>query len=752
MIARLLLIVAVVASHYAGHPLAEALRDLQTRGLRLIYSDDVVLPSMIVRQEPRSTTPRAILDELLAEHRLHATDGPRGSLLIVRDERPAETEKKQTPPRMPVALAEIVVTPSRFELLSSQPEQRQFLGREEVRAIPHLSDDLFRAIGRIPGTTAHDTTARFNIRGGADDEVLAIIDGAEVYDPYHLRDLFRAFSTIDAEAIGSVDVLTGGFPAEYGGRMSGVIDISTLTADGRHSEVGISLLNTRAMSSGAFDAGRGQWLVTFRRGYLREMLKLIDVNNQLDPHYYDLLGKVQWTLGDAAVASLHALASRDLIKTVDAFDANARAKYDDTYLWLNLRGSPREHWFAQSVLSYGAFGRSRRGDFVGDDQGELGALDDHRGADFVALKNDASFHATERNLLKGGITLRRLHAHYDYTSSATILYAPFRLGRPPSRTDRSAHVRVSSTEVAAYAADRFRLGDNVVAELGARAESETHTPDGAHFSPRVNVSWFAGERTVVRAAWGRFYQPEAIYELPVEDGVTRFEGAERSEHRVLGIEQRFGGGWSARAELYDKSFSNLRPRFENLFNRLVIFPELHADRVRIAPERASAHGAEILLRRDNGGPVSGWISYAHATVEDRLGGADVPRSWDQRDSVTFSVNYRRERWNFNVAGTWHSGWPTTPVVARVENGRIVSDLGPLNSTRLPTYRRVDFRASRHAGSLGVFLELFNVLNFTNAHRVSSFTFDVQPDGTVRTTAASEAIFGVVPSFGVTWRF
>ena len=268
----------------------------------------------------------------------------------------------------------------------------------------------------------------------------------------------------------------------------------------------------------------------------------------------------------------------------------------------------------------------------------------------------------------------------------------------------------------------------------------------------MNVSRFAGERTVVRAAWGRFSQPEAIYELPVEDGVTRFEDAQRAEHRVLGIEQRFGAAWTARAEVYDKSFSHLRPRFENLYDRLVIFPELHADRVRIAPESASARGLEILVRGDGGGPISGWISYARSAVRDRLDGVDVPRSWDQRDSVSFSVNCRRKRWNFNVAGTWHTGWPTTPIVARLENGRIVSDLGPLNSDRLPTYRRVDFRVSRDSGSFGLFLDLFNVLNFSNAHRVQSFTFDVQPDGTVRTTANTEAIFGVVPSFGATWRF
>src|SRR5258708_6853361 len=81
----LLAISASASSRYTGRPLAEALRDLETKGLRLIYSNDVVRPEMIVGSDPRSTDPRRILDELLREHHLHATNGPRGSIVIVRD-------------------------------------------------------------------------------------------------------------------------------------------------------------------------------------------------------------------------------------------------------------------------------------------------------------------------------------------------------------------------------------------------------------------------------------------------------------------------------------------------------------------------------------------------------------------------------------------------------------------------------------------------------------------------------------------
>ncbi|HKR66011.1 MAG TPA: hypothetical protein VJZ00_19925, partial [Thermoanaerobaculia bacterium] len=157
--------VAAQQPRYAGQPLANALRDLQARGLRLIYSDDVVRADMIVKREPRAKEPRRILDELLREHHLRAKNGPGDSLLIVREETKRESppapKAAPPPPQMPVTLAEIVVTPSRFTILSEEPESRQFLSREEVRRLPHFSDDLYRAIGRVPGVAASDVSARF---------------------------------------------------------------------------------------------------------------------------------------------------------------------------------------------------------------------------------------------------------------------------------------------------------------------------------------------------------------------------------------------------------------------------------------------------------------------------------------------------------------------------------------------------------------------------------------------------------------
>jgi hypothetical protein len=313
------------------------------------------------------------------------------------------------------------------------------------------------------------------------------------------------------------------------------------------------------------------------------------------------------------------------------------------------------------------------------------------------------------------------------------------------------HITPSGNELAAYLSDRVRLGKHVVMEIGARAASESYTPDGVNVDPRVNVLWTAGAGTSLRAAWGYFHQPHSIHELEVEDGVTSFHRSQRSEHRVFGIEHDFGAA-QARIELYDKQLTHLRPRYENLYDRLVFFPELRADRIRIVPERGRARGMEILLRHEGTGPLSGWISYTRASVTDRIDGRNVPRAWDQRDAVGFSVNYRLgARWNFNVAGNYHSGTPTTPVIAQLENGVLTSAPALFHSDLLSPYHRVDSRVSHTRGRFTVFVEIFNVLNHSNVTRVDRFDYLVTADG-VETLARTESVLGVVPSFGATWRF
>src|SRR6185436_20806290 len=210
---------------------------------------------------------------------------------------------------------------------------------------------------------------------------------------------------------------------------------------------------------------------------------------------------------------------------------------------------------------------------------------------------------------------------------------------------------------------------------------------------------------------------------------------------------------TARVELYDKVLSDPHPRFENLYDRIIVFPELRADRTRVVPERSSARGVEVLLRHESQGPLSGWINFTHASVSDEIGGRGVPRAWDQRNAATFSVNYKiGEHWNFNLAGTWHTGWPMTPLVVTLDGTQLQSELGPLRSARLRAYRRADIRVSHRlvtsGGAFTFFVDIFNALNVSNVSSVNGFFVDQQSDGTLATRPIEDPVVGVIPSFGI----
>jgi outer membrane receptor protein involved in Fe transport len=337
-----------------------------------------------------------------------------------------------------------------------------------------------------------------------------------------------------------------------------------------------------------------------------------------------------------------------------------------------------------------------------------------------------------RQLFKWGLDAKQLEADYDYAST------------PAVSTDALAPVAVTASpqglDLALYASDRVHVSDKLSLELGLRWELHTYADVEGMVSPRVNAAYAAGPKTTLRLGWGHFYQPQGIHELQVEDGVDRFSGAELAEHRLLSLEHEFGRGVLLQANAYQKQMSNLRPRFENLFDPFGFFPEGDVDRVKIAPAAARAEGLELMLRRPLAQRLAWWAGYTLSRAEDEVEGVWVARNWDQRHALSTGVQWRAGRgWDFTVAGLYHSGTPTTPVSAEMrtlEDGstEIVPLLGPRNSQRLPAYQRFDVRIGRivplgHA-ELRAYLTVTNLFDRQNSCCVSDFDYAPSPDGTV----------------------
>lgn len=731
----LLSLTGTAAADWLGRPLAEALRELQSQGLRIVFTSQLVRPEMRVEAEPVSGDPRRILDEILAPHGLRAEERVGGTLVVVRapEQPPSPVEEEPAPLPMPYIYDEIVVRSSELSLLDEEPVAPLSISRGEIESLPHLAGDLFRAVSLLPGTAANDITAQFHIHGGRRDEVLILLDGQELYEAYHLQEFDRAVSVVEAGSLAGASLSTGAFPAVHGDRMSGVFDMTTAVPSGpRQTRLSVSLVTALVASGGSFD--EGSWLASARRGSIDLASRFL---GHEDPAFWDLFGKVAY--GGLRAHLLHAGDAMDFQETDGGDQKHFDTDYDTTYLWLTHQATLGDRLLVETTASTSELERDRLG--AEDEEEQSFDIVDRRTMDVLALGQSWSSHG-----FKGGFEARRYEATYDYFSRLEpdfVLHTD--LAEPREGLTRFMD-RFSGDHLAAYVTDRFSPREPLTVELGVRYDRHTLTGDTL-VSPRVSLAWRLGESGVVRASWGHFHQSQRPYELQVEDGETRFSPAERSEHRVIGYERVLGKGFlrALRVEAYQREIRDPRPRHENIFEPVNAFPEAEADRFRISPESSRAEGIELMLRGAAGPRTNWWINYALASAEDRIRGMEVRRQTDQPHTVNLYVDtLLGKNWNLSAAWRYHTGWPTSPVFA-VEGKPV---LGKLNSERLPSYHRMDLRASRdwrlRSGRLTFFVDLQNVYNRKN---VAGFDLEVDEESIV---PEPETWPGFFPSIGITW--
>jgi carboxypeptidase family protein/TonB-dependent receptor-like protein len=670
--------------------------------------------------------------------------------------------------RAAVPLSAVVVTPGYFGVMQASAGAAVAMSRQQIETVPQIGEDIYRAVNRLPGVSATDFSAKFFVRGGSSDELYATLDGLELVEPYHLKDILEgALSIVDSKAIGSLELTTGGFSSEYGDRLTGIFAMRSIDprTDRTRTSLGASVMNVRATSQGGFARGRGGWLFSARRGYLDLALKLANASDSLSPTYYDTFGKVQYDLASGGRVAVHVLHAGDQLKYLDPFDPNIRSRYASSYAWLTWDDRFGSRVRQRTVASVGRLSWRREGDAF-DGNGEQWLLvNDRRGYTVAGLRQDWSLDVATRILLKWGVDARRERSEYDYFGWRRVFSVDANQQLVLSRDTTAVAADPNSTRLGAYIASRVQPVRTVTAELGVRFDRATHTGDEV-VNPRLNVAWHPASRTTIRGAWGKYSQSQPLFALQVQDGESSFHPAERAEQRVLGVEQVMTNGLVARAELYERRLSNLRPRYVNVGPAIEVFPEINWDRVRVDPTTGMARGVELFLARDGTEHVDWSVSYALASAREQIEDRTVPRAVDQRHTVHGDWSYRptSNKWRLSVAWLWHSGWPYTPPLVAVDTLRDTPTefqlavrfySGDIGSGRLPAYRRADVRWTRYfdtrRGRWSVFAEVYNLLNTQNP-RGYYVNLNVDNQRRVTTTRGTETNIGRLPTAGITWEF
>jgi hypothetical protein len=657
---------------------------------------------------------------------------------------------------LPAVVPEIVVTASRYELVRDAVTAPIYVGQRAIEQQPDFGDDPLRALHRLPGA-ASGVSAKTHLRGGELNETAVILNGQRLLDPFHIRDYQSMFSAIDVRAVDGMEVYTGGFPVRYGDSMGALVIVDTLEPhEPRHSEVGLSVLNTSVLSAGTIGDGTGSWLVSGRRANLEDI-----VPQRLgEPSYYDFFGELGIDFSARTHVSVNALTARDRVRLVTEADpTELQQSVNDTRnntFWVHWQQQWANGLVSSTTFSSSAFHSTRTAE-TDDPERIVATISDRRDVGVAGVRQDWTLDIGDTHTLSFGAEYNQENADYDYTASAD--YFGFSLTFPhlAPTVRRRAAVAPDGESVGGYVADRWRMTAATTAELGLRWDRYGYSdlPNEQHLSPRLSVRHELDSRTALRWSVGRYFQSQGVHELQIEDGVATFQPAQRANHAVIGVERRLGERYLFRAEVYRKSSQRLRPRFENLFDPLAILPELEPDRARIAPDEATAHGLELSVAYAEPDRLRWWASYVRARATDVVAGKNVPRSWDQRHAAQLGAGHTVGGWELGGVMSYHSGWPTTGLTLEESpSGEMTAIIGPRNAERLGGFASLDLRASRRVplrvGALDVFVEVSNATNRANPC-CGDFDLEEGANG-VFLEQDTDTWLPRLATFGVLWQF
>ena len=643
----------------------------------------------------------------------------------------------------PVNVDDITIFSKRQNALSELSTPHNSIEREDLAESPKIGEDIYRAVTRVPGVSSNDFSATFKVRGGEHNQVLVLLDGLELYEPFHIKDVDGGIlSIIDMDIVESIDLSTGAFSAAYGNHLSGVFNIKTKQPeeDNRKFSVSIDFLNARVLTSGTFSDNKGSWLASARRGYFEMITKLTDDYEDISPAFYDFFIKGGIEPGpnhSLTVNFLHAHDDFDFVDDDEDTDFS-KSLYDNTYTWLTLSSSLWEKLLIRNTISSGIVKHNRRGvNFYENTENLYFKVKDFRKFRFYGFNQSHIFCVSNFYSLYTGINLNFLKTEYNYFSDQENRYEDI-----PHRYiyfyDTLEYINVIDGHTSGvYLSNQVKLTSTLKTELGLRYDHFSYI-DKDCFSPRINVTYDVGKNISLHGGWGYFYQPQKLYELAIPDGDSSFYKAEKAEHFVIGIETTVNDNILFFLEGYYKKIADLRPDYRNLILRTELYPEANFDRIKLLFDNSKSKGLEMSVKNSPKNRFHWKVGYTLSYVEEKLveytlDGNDIPVNetlpgeFDQRHALFIDLSYRPSAdWKFSLAWEYHSGWPYTEMVNDDYHQLFLINhkFEEVYAERMPTYHRMDIRINRtfntSHGRVYIFLDIINLYDHDNI-----FTYDYE---------------------------
>jgi len=636
-----------------------------------------------------------------------------------------------------IKMEEITVTPGKLTIAEGTLLQH-FLTKTEIDKFPLIDNDIYRAAHVFPGVTASDFSARFQIRGGDKDETVVMLDGMELYEPYHLQDFGGAISIIDLGVVQKAELLMGGFPAEYGDRMSGVFDISAREGNrkGFRGNVGIDLVNTHLSLEGPI-SNRGSWLFLARRGYIDVILALMDSDEEMNPKYFDLFGKVTYSPTSQDKVAVNAMLALDSnLMDEEGEENDLESEYTNGFFWGKWRHDFGEKAFSRLYLFGGGAEQSKKDGVEGKDDRELS---------YFGVKGNLTLKPLSAHTVKTGFQWRFGTADYEYQEN------PANTNRLATASFGLLKAQPEGWDMNGFLQDEWQIQEFLAANVGVRAIYQDYSDQFA-LSPRIALAAKAGDKLILRGAWGIYHQPITMLNLPVEAGVTKLGEPQRATHYVIGGEYVPSRNLLFRAEAYYKQLDNLAG---------VIRDYGRKSQILIQPEKGWAKGFEVSLHQTLSARISWYAGYAYAIAKEQAGSLEFPRDFDQRHSLLLNANFALSddriglplrNLHLNTSWRFHTGNPYTSIYAEKNGDICQKHFGSTpNTERLPAYHSLDVRISRIHNfknwRLTWYLQILNLYNRSNVHEYA-LSQNTGKAGELECEIGAENLLPIVPTLGI----
>ncbi len=511
-----------------------------------------------------------------------------------------------------------------------------------IKSMPSLGAemDVMRALQTIPGVKASsDISSALHVRGGSPDQTLILMDHNVVYNPSHM---FGIFSTFNADAVKHLELMKGGFPAEYGGRNGSVLEVVTNEGNrkSRQGLVSLGLVSAKAAYEGPLPDERGSYAFSGRRTYFDPMLSAMrsSLDTDLpDYYFYDANGKINFDLSDRTTLSVAGYFGDDVMDfSFGPSDdrLNFFLKWGNKTLSVRGRHALNRNLYLSGSLAISKYNSHWR---VGTDEVLFDeGIDEMQD---ISAKGDVEYHGLEGHKIKAGYWVSR----YDIR---------FKEGNEDLNF---VDVDETTNNYSAYIQDSWRVGSFWELQPGIRAyyhEAGKHSAIDPrlstvfHYDPRLRYKFTVGQYTqwMNLITFGEGFTNFDLW-IPVDKSMQ----PSHTDQYIIGCEWDREDGLELTTEAYYTEMKNITS-----FDAMADKGEEAQDAFVVG--HGNAYGLELMLQKKIG-PLTGWAGYSLSWSKRRFpesqinGGEWYYPKWDRRHDFIVVGNYAfNQRWE--MSGSW----------------------------------------------------------------------------------------------------